>query len=157
MEYRALDIEINSDEDLKDAYAVVSIHDNTSNQISPIDEIYGPNYKWNFPMKVGPSFLVTRLNDLTIIVELKADKKFGTEDIGNVHVPMKELLDSFGESNDKKCLSYGIITPSGEAKGLLYFTYEFSKKFTRSTDSVRRRVQDFRFWKSVKRLTLCKK
>ena len=38
MERRALDIEINSDKHLKDVYAVVSIHDNTSNQIYPIDQ-----------------------------------------------------------------------------------------------------------------------
>lgn len=146
MEYRALDIEINSDEDLKDVYAVVSIHDNTSNQISPIDKIYGPNYKWNFPMKFGPSVLLTRLNDLTIIVELKADKNLASKTLVMFTCPWKNCSTALVNQRIKNVLSYSIISPSGEATGLLYFTYEFSEKFT-----INRRAVGWRMW------ILCKK
>ncbi|KAL0005525.1 hypothetical protein SO802_013086 [Lithocarpus litseifolius] len=140
MECKVLDITINSAKDLQDVnlffkmqvYAVVSIQDynlikdDTCTQITPIDKDCGPNPEWNFPMKFCVNTFASQLNRLILVVELKADKKLGNKDIGEVQVPVKELLDRFGESNNEKSVSYSVITPSGEAKGLLYFTYKFS-------------------------------
>ena len=78
-------------------------------------------------MKFYVNTFASQQNRLILVVELKADKKLGNKDIGEVQVPMKELLDRFGESNNEiLSVSYSVITPSGEAKGLLYFTYKFS-------------------------------
>ena len=77
-------------------------------------------------MKFYVNTFASQQNRLILVVELKADKKLGNKDIGEVQVPMKELLERFGESNNEKSVSYSAITPSGDAKGLLYFTYKFS-------------------------------
>ncbi|XP_050277903.1 protein SRC2 homolog [Quercus robur] len=119
-------------------YAAVSIQDynlikdDTSMQlqITPIDKDCGPNPEWNFPMKFRVDTFASQQNRLILVVELKADKKLGNKDIGEVQVPMKELVDRFGESKNEISVSYSVITPSGEPKGLLYFTYKFSSKFT---------------------------
>lgn len=140
MECKVLDITINSAKDLQDVnlffkmevYAVVSIQDcniikdDTCMQITPIDKDCGRNPEWNFPMKFYVNTFASQQNRLILVVELKADKKLGNKDIGEVQVPMKELLERFGESNNEKSVSYSVITPSGDAKGLLYFTYKFS-------------------------------
>ena len=102
------------------------IKDDTCMQITPIDKDCGRNPEWNFPMKFYVNTFASQQNRLNLVVELKADKKLGNKDIGEVQVPMKELLESFGESNNEKSESYSVITPSGDAKGLLYFTYKFS-------------------------------
>lgn len=144
MECKILDITINSARDLQDVnlffkmkvYAVVSIQDhnitkdNTCMQIAPIDKDRGRNPEWNSPMQFFVNTFASQLSRLFLVVELKADKKFGNKDIGEVQVPMKALLESFDESNNEKSVSYSVITPSGEAQGLLYFTYKFSQKFT---------------------------
>ena len=112
--------------------AVVSIQDynlikdDTCMQITPIDKDCGRNPEWNSPMKFYVNTFASQQNRLILVVELKADKKLGNKDIGEVQVPMKELLERFGESNNEKSVSYSVITPSGDAKGLLYFTYKFS-------------------------------
>ena len=140
MECKVLDITINSAKDLQDVnlffkmevYAVVSIQDcniikdDTCMQITHIDKDRGRNPEWNSPMKFYVNTFASQQNRLDLVVELKADKKLGNKDIGEVRVPMKELLESFGESNNEKSVSYSVITPSGDAKGLLYFTYKFS-------------------------------
>ena len=140
MECKVLDITINSAKDLQDVnlffkmevYAVVSIQDfniikdDTCMKITHIDKDCGRNPEWNSPMKFYVNTFASQQNRLDLVVELKADKKLGNKDIGEVRVPMKELLESFGESNNEKSVSYSVITPSGEAKGLLYFTYKFS-------------------------------
>lgn len=144
MECKILDITINSARDLQDVnlffkmkvYAVVSIQDhnitkdNTCMQITPIDKDRGRNPEWNSPMQFFVNTFASQLSRLFLVVELKADKKFGNKDIGEVQVPIEKLLDSFDESNNEKSVSYSVITPSGEAQGLLYFTYKFSQKFT---------------------------
>ena len=140
MECKVLDITINSAKDLQDVnlffemevYAVVSIQDfniikdDTCMKITHIDKDCGRNPEWNSPMKFYVNTFASQQNRLNLVVELKADKKLGNKDIGEVQVPMKELLESFGESNNEKSVSYSVITPSEEAKGVLYFTYKFS-------------------------------
>lgn len=145
MECRPLDITLNSAKDLKDLnlfskmdlYAVVSIHgdyfnNNTSQQRTHIDKDCGPNPKWNFPMKFTIDINAAEQNRLALVVKIKAEKKLaGDKEVGEVHVPIKELLESYGEeSKDEKRASYSVRTPSGKAKGVLDFTYKFGEKFT---------------------------
>ena len=101
-----------------DLYAVVSIHDdyfnnNNANQHRMhIDKDYGPNPKWNFPMKFTVDVSAAEQNRLLLIVKIKAEKKLaGDEEVGEAHVPIKELLESYGEeSKDERCVSYSIRT-----------------------------------------------
>uniref|UniRef100_A0A7N2L456 Uncharacterized protein n=1 Tax=Quercus lobata TaxID=97700 RepID=A0A7N2L456_QUELO len=69
---------------------------------------------------------------LALVVKIKAEKKLaGDKEVGEVHVPIKELLESYGEeSKDERRASYSVRTPSGKAKGVLDFTYKFGEKFT---------------------------
>ena len=146
MECRPLDITLNSAKDLKDLnlfskmdlYAVVSIHgdyynnNNASQQRTHIDKDCGPNPKWNFPMKFTVDVSAAEQNRLALVVKIKAEKKLaGDKEVGEVHVPIKELLESYGEeSKDERRASYSVRTPSGKAKGVLDFTYKFGEKFT---------------------------
>ena len=114
MECRPLDITLNSAKDLKDLnlfskmdlYAVVSIHDdyfdnnnNNANQHrTHIDKDYDPNPKWNFPMKFTVDVSTAEQNRLLLVVKIKAEKKLaGDEEVGEAHVPIKKLLESYGE------------------------------------------------------------
>ncbi len=156
MECKPLDIVIKSAKDLKDVnlfskmdvYAIVSImgdynnNNMASKQKTPIDKDGGTNPKWNFLMKFTVDITAAQQNRLTLVVKLKSERNFGDKDIGEVHVPMKELLDSFGDSKDDKHLSYSVRTPSGKAKGVLDFTYKFGEKFTASAHEHKKNVHD---------------
>jgi hypothetical protein len=142
MECMPLDIVIKSAKDLKDVnlfskmdvYAVVKIDGEHSlkshKQKTTIDKDCGPNPKWNFSMRFTVNYASAQQNRLTLVVKLKSDRNFGDKDIGEVRVPIKELLDGFGDAKDVKHTSYGVRTPSGKPKGLLEFSYKFGEKFT---------------------------
>ena len=105
-----MDITLNSAKDLKDLnlfsktdlYVVVSIHDdyfnnnnNANQQRMHIDKDYDPNPKWNFPMKFTIDVSTAEQNRLTLIMKIKAERKLiGDKEVGEVHVPIKELLES---------------------------------------------------------------
>ena len=125
MECRPLDITLNLANYLKDLnlfskmdlYAVVSIHgDNNNNnanqQRTHIDKDYGPNPKWNFPMKFAVDVSVAEQNRFPLVVKIKAEKKLaGNEEVGEAHVPIKELLESYDEeSKDERRASYSVRT-----------------------------------------------
>ena len=125
MECRPLDITLNSAKDLKDLnlfskmdlYAIVLIHDdyfnnNANQQRTHIDKDCGPNPKWNFPMKFTVDVNAAEQNRLLLIVKIKAEKKLaGDEEVGEAHVPIKELLESYGEeSKDERCVTYSVRT-----------------------------------------------
>ena len=103
-----------------DLYAIVSIHgdyfnnnNNNANQHrTHIDKDYGPNPKWNFPMKFTVDVSAAEQNRLLLVVKIKAEKKLaGDEKVGEAHVPIKELLESYGEeSKDERCVSYSVRT-----------------------------------------------
>ena len=128
MECRPLDITLNLAKDLKDLnlfskmdlYAVVSIHgdyfnnnnNNANQQRTHIDKDYGPNPKWNFPMKFTVDVSAAEQNRFSLIVKIKAEKKLaGSEEVDEAHVPIKELLESYGEeSKDERRASYNVRT-----------------------------------------------
>ncbi|KAK4595762.1 hypothetical protein RGQ29_014024 [Quercus rubra] len=106
-------------------YATVSIDgsSNSSEQKTPIDKNGGSNPIWNSPMK----FII---NDVpaaqqTVVVKLKAERIIRDKVIGQVHVPMKELLDNYGDSKGENHISYTVVTPSGKAKGVLDLRLKF--------------------------------
>ena len=128
MECRPLDITLNLANYLKDLnlfskmdlYAIVSIHgdyfnnnnNNANQQRTHIDKDYGPNPKWNFPMKFAVDVSVAEQNRFLLVVKIKAEKKLAdNEEVGEAHVPIKELLESYGEeSKDERRASYSVRT-----------------------------------------------
>ncbi|KAJ8772011.1 hypothetical protein K2173_027188 [Erythroxylum novogranatense] len=139
MECRPLEIMIASAKDLKDVnlftkmdvYAVVSINGDpysTQKQKTHVHKDCGPNPNWNFTMKFNLDEASLQQNRLTLDIKLKSDRSLGDKDIGEVYVPIKELLDSAGDPKEYKHMSYSVSTPTGKAKGTLNFSYKFGDK-----------------------------
>ncbi|EEF49866.1 protein SRC2 [Ricinus communis] len=138
MECRNLEITLISAKDIKDVnmfskmdvYAEVSIkgdHFNSKQkQKTPVDKDCGTNPTWNHSMKFNIHEASAQENRLTVQIKLISDRSFGDKEIGEVHVPIKELIDhKAGDAN----VSYGVRTPSGKAKGSLNFSFKFGEKF----------------------------
>uniref|UniRef100_A0A0V0HSA6 Putative formin-A-like n=1 Tax=Solanum chacoense TaxID=4108 RepID=A0A0V0HSA6_SOLCH len=147
MEYRTLDINVVSGKDLNkvnlitkmDVYVVVSISgadDDRSNQKTKthVDHDGDNNPTWNFPIKFTIDDNAAVQNRLHLVFKLRCQRALGDKDIGQVDVPIKELLESSNSSNgSKQFVSYQIRKPSGKPKGQLTFSYQFSDKITGNT------------------------
>uniref|UniRef100_A0A2P2LBB3 WW domain-binding protein 2-like n=1 Tax=Rhizophora mucronata TaxID=61149 RepID=A0A2P2LBB3_RHIMU len=142
MESRLLEISVVSANDLKDVnlfttmdfYAVVSIKADsctTQKKKTHVHKDCGPNPTWNFIMEFTVDEAALQQNRLTLKFEIKSDRSFGDKEIGEVHVPIKDLLDSAaaGDGKEHKNVSYSVRTASGKAKGTLNISYKFGDKY----------------------------
>ncbi|KAG0451888.1 hypothetical protein HPP92_026256 [Vanilla planifolia] len=132
MAYRTLELTLISAKDLNDVnliskmdvYAVVTIAgDHRTKQRTPTDHDGGKNPSWNstlrFPVPVEPS----AASQLVIHVLLRSERALGDRDVGEVHIPLKELLDSHKDGS--KFVSYQVRKPSsGKAKGVINLSYK---------------------------------
>ncbi|KAF5815436.1 putative C2 domain-containing protein [Helianthus annuus] len=111
-------------------YAVVSITGNQDQkQKTHVDEDGDSNPTWNHRMKFTIDESAALQNRLTLVVNIKAVGMFGDKDVGEVHVPVKELLD--GDYTGRRPLQfvcYQVLKPSGHPKGELSFSYKFGGK-----------------------------
>jgi hypothetical protein len=105
-----------------DVYVVVSLSDGvaTSDQKTKttVDRDGGTNPTWDFPVK----FTVkdSKLDRLTLVFKLKCDRTIGGDRvIGEVNVPVKDILDS----TKQQFVSYQVRKPSGRPQGFLNFSY----------------------------------
>lgn len=142
MEYRTLDLTIISAKGLKkatlmgkmDVYAVVSISGTPGKPQklkTHVDQDGGTEPSWNFPMKFTVDEAAGLQNRLTLVVEIKHEGTFGDKEVGEAHVPIKELLDGISkDGKSEQFVSYQVRTPSGKPKGNLNFSYKFGEKFT---------------------------
>ncbi|KAF3456203.1 hypothetical protein FNV43_RR00853 [Rhamnella rubrinervis] len=139
MEQRTLDIKVVSAKGLKDVnligkmdvYAVVSISGDShpkQKTKTNVDKDCGSNPTWNYPMKFTVNEIAAKQNRLTLVFDLRCERTFGDKDIGQVVVPVSELLDSKGDENSMKCVTYQVRTSSGKPKGELNFSYKFGDK-----------------------------
>ncbi|GFP83447.1 hypothetical protein PHJA_000488100 [Phtheirospermum japonicum] len=143
MDYRTLEITLQYAKDLNnvnlitkmDVYAVVSIAggDKSSKQKTktPVDHDGNTNPTWNFPMKFTVDEAALQMNRLTLDFKLICERALGDKDIGEVHVPIKELLDTPAKAtgaDGKQFVSYQVRKPSGKPKGQLHFSYQFGEK-----------------------------
>ncbi|KAG6431196.1 hypothetical protein SASPL_109273 [Salvia splendens] len=140
MEHRTLEITLQSGRDLNkvnliskmDVYVVVSISggDKTSKQKtrSPVDHDGDANPTWNFTMNFTVDEAALQSNRLTLDFKLVCERALGDKDVGEVSVPIKELLDSPAAADGKKFLNYQVRKPSGKPKGQLTFSCKFSDK-----------------------------
>ncbi|EYU45555.1 hypothetical protein ABFS82_14G008900 [Erythranthe guttata] len=148
MENRTLEITIQNAKDLKkvnlitkmDAYVVVSISGGDKKwrqrTKTPVDHDGDANPTWNFPMKFTVEEAALQQNRLIIDFNLVCQRALGDKDIGEVHVPIKELLDTPAKGGaaaaGKRFVSYQVKKPSGKPKGQLSFSYKFSEETTTS-------------------------
>ncbi|KAG5391668.1 hypothetical protein IGI04_021631 [Brassica rapa subsp. trilocularis] len=138
MECRPLDLTIISAEDLKDIqligkqdlYAVVSINrDARTKQKTKVDKDCGTKPKWRHQMKLTVDDAAARENRLTLVIEIVADRPIaGDKPVGEVSVPVKELLDQNEE--EEKTVTYAVRLPNGKSKGYLKFSFKFGEKYT---------------------------
>ncbi|CAL9214250.1 unnamed protein product [Arabidopsis halleri] len=139
MECRSLDLTIISAEDLKDVqligkqdlYAVVSINgDARTKQKTKVDKDCGTKPKWKHQMKLTVDDAAARENRLTLVFEIVADRPIaGDKPVGEVSVPVKELLDQ-NKGDEEKTVTYAVRLPNGKAKGSLKFSFKFGEKYT---------------------------
>ncbi|PON88305.1 C2 domain containing protein [Trema orientale] len=145
MELRSLEINVISARDLKDVnlmtkmdvYAVVSISGESHNHQKTktnVDRASGRNPTWNFPAKFTVDESAAKQNRLTLVFTLFCDRTLGDKEIGQVNVPVKELLDS-SSSSSMQFVSYQVRKPSGKPKGELHFSYKFGEKLARKPDA----------------------
>ncbi|KAK1548874.1 hypothetical protein Q3G72_034610 [Acer saccharum] len=130
MGYLALNVNVISAEDLKDVnlitkmdvYAVVWISGDPHKQKfkTPVNHEAGPNPTWNFPIKFAVDDSLSHQNRLSIVFKIKSKRVLGDKDIGDVIVPVKELIDGKLPQFHR----YPVMT-TGKPKGLLCFSYNF--------------------------------
>ncbi|XP_048131850.1 protein SRC2-like [Rhodamnia argentea] len=149
MERRNLDLTVISARDLKDVnliskmdvYVVVSLDGDPrgpQRSKSPVDRDGGRNPAWNFPVKLYVDEASAQQNRLTLHFKLRCVRALGDKDVGEVVVPVKELLDSSAAAGGKassatsqpSTVTYQVRKPSGKPKGELHFSYKFSDKLT---------------------------
>lgn len=116
-----------------DVYAVVSISGVDSKQKpkqknkTPVDRAGGKSPTWNFPIKFTIPETSLAENRLSLVCKLKCERALGDKDIGEVNVPIKELLDSAGDGKSMKFVSYQVRKPSGKPKGEINFSFKFGE------------------------------
>ncbi|XP_057496885.1 protein SRC2 homolog [Actinidia eriantha] len=136
MEYRQLDITVISAENLKDVnliskmdvYVEVSIGgDPVGKRKTHVDANGGKSPKWNHRLKFNVGVDVLAANPaLPLLFKIRSDRPLGDKDIGDVSVPIKELL--LGADGSERVVECQVRTPSGKPKGTLKFSYNFGDK-----------------------------
>ncbi|XP_057495497.1 protein SRC2 homolog [Actinidia eriantha] len=136
MEYRPLDITVISAENLKDVnliskmdvYVEVSIGgDPVGKRKTHVDANGGKSPKWNHRLKFNVGVDVLAANPaLPLLFKIRSDRPLGDKDIGDVSVPIKELL--LGADGSERVVECQVRTPSGKPKGTLKFSYNFGDK-----------------------------
>ncbi|KAJ4776026.1 Calcium-dependent lipid-binding (CaLB domain) family protein [Rhynchospora pubera] len=139
MAYRTLDLTLISAKDLKDVnllgkmdvYAEVSLSaDPRSRQRTKIHVDSGPNPTWNQTLRFNVPADPGAPGTLQVV--LRAEKKaLGDKDIGEVHVPLKELFENVrGDGpTQPQFVSYQVRVPSsGKPKGVINLSYKLSER-----------------------------
>nr|DAD36821.1 TPA_asm: hypothetical protein HUJ06_007462 [Nelumbo nucifera] len=98
-----------------DVYAVISLSgDSQSKQKIPVHKDSGTSPSWNSLMKFTIDEVAAKQNCLMLVFELRCDRSLGDKDIGQVHVPVKELLDNTGDEKSVQYVSSQVRKPSGK-------------------------------------------
>lgn len=139
MEYRNLDITLISAKDIKnvnliskmDVYAIVWIDGGDPSAIirTPTHKEAGTDPKWNFQMKFALDDAAAQQNRLTLIIRLRCQRDLGDKDIGDVLIPIKEIIgQNVGDDKEEQLIKYQVRRPYGKQKGELSLSYKFSDK-----------------------------
>ncbi|KAG1371236.1 Protein SRC2 [Cocos nucifera] len=135
MAYRTLEVTLISAKDLNqvnlfskmDVYAVVSLSgDPRSRQRTPPDREGDRNPTWNSTFRFNVP--ADNYGRQVLHILLRAERALGDRDVGEVHVPLTELLDA-AAGNGLKFVSYQVRRcTSGKPKGVLNFSYKVREK-----------------------------
>ncbi|KAK9161524.1 hypothetical protein Syun_007865 [Stephania yunnanensis] len=144
MEYRTLDLTVISAKDLKDAgifskmdvYVAISIAgDPRTRQRTPVHKDGGRSPSWNHTMKFAINEALANQGRLILEFQIRCERAFGDKTLGEVHVPVKELLDNPAAASSAAAasfVSYQVRTPSGKPKGVLNFSFKFGVKLPKA-------------------------
>ncbi|XP_051152764.1 protein SRC2-like [Andrographis paniculata] len=122
-----------------EVYALVSISTGDNNSVNtsvktPPDRDGGSNPTWDFPIKFAVDEAALRQDRLTLDFKLVCERALGDKNVGEVHVSVKELLES-GGNGGRRFVTYQVTKPSGRPKGHLTFSYKFFSKTAKSDSS----------------------
>ncbi|KAM6540995.1 hypothetical protein CsatB_005442 [Cannabis sativa] len=147
MQYRGVEITIISAKDLKrvkhltkmDVYVVVSLSGGPEmEQKTPVDKASGPNPNWNYPMNFNIDEEEAHKGRLALKFEVKCHRRLHSDkDIGEVNVPVKELLDNGGDGKFIKYVTYQLRKPNGKHRGQLNLSYKFANQVLETTSSTK--------------------
>ncbi|KAK7839681.1 protein SRC2 [Quercus suber] len=144
MAWRHLEIVIEHAKDLERVhlfqslkpYPVVSICDDDGNcyydkeNKSPVDLNGRSNPKWGTHFDFNIDIVEAQQKRLNLIVRLESHRNVSClpgKFIGEVSVGLRELLNDFGEADDKKLVTRSVLNKNRQAQGKLTFSYKFGR------------------------------
>ncbi|XP_047311235.1 protein SRC2-like [Impatiens glandulifera] len=112
-----------------DAYVHVTIAGDSysASQKTPVDREGNTNPNWNSPMNFILDESSVSRNLLSLVFKLRCDRALGDKEIGEVTVPITDLLGHAGEDKPQ-FVTYQVRMPSGKPKGELNFSYKWGDK-----------------------------
>ncbi|GAA0140843.1 hypothetical protein LIER_02117 [Lithospermum erythrorhizon] len=145
MAQRALEVTVLSAKDINkvnligkmDVYIIISITGSKSKQkvITPVDKDAGTNPTWNFQAEFVIDESAAQQSHHSIVFKVKCERALGDKDIGEVHVPIRELLQSPEAIDGKRqFVSYQVRKPDGKPKGFINFAYQFGDKVKKAEE-----------------------
>ncbi|XP_058179812.1 protein SRC2-like isoform X2 [Rhododendron vialii] len=127
MEYRPLEVTIISAKGLKDighlskmdVYVISTISGDPWTHKTPVDKDGGSHPSWDFTMKFTVDETAIQANSLNLVFQLRHERTLlADKDIGEVHVPVKELLgNAAGDDKPAVLAEYPVRNPSGKDEG----------------------------------------
>lgn len=117
-------------------YPVVCICDDEGNSYyesekkKPVDLNGRSNPEWGAFFDFDIDIVEAQQRQLYLIVRLESHRNvscLGGKFIGQVRVGLGELLNDFGDADDKKLVTRSVINKNGEAQGRLTFSYKFGR------------------------------
>ncbi|GMH08321.1 hypothetical protein Nepgr_010161 [Nepenthes gracilis] len=139
MEYRALELNVLSASNLKNVnlfskmelYVVVYVDGGSAaKHKTPVDRDGDKVATWNYPINLTINELAAQQNRLTLVFHIHCRRALGDKLVGEVRVPVRDLLATSTGDGKPQSVSYQVRTPSGKPKGVLNFSYKFGDKVT---------------------------
>ncbi|KQK07507.1 protein SRC2 [Brachypodium distachyon] len=141
--YRVLEVTLISAKDLKKVtvfskmrvYAVASISGAGADPRTPTHRTHadrqgGRSPMWHAPLRF-PVPCGSDPRDLALHVLLRAERAFGDRDVGEVFVPLRELVSAAPPPREQRHLSYQVRRPmNGRKTGVLHISYSLSDVVT---------------------------
>ncbi|KAJ6794107.1 Uncharacterized protein M6B38_233480 [Iris pallida] len=144
MEFRKLELTLISAENLKEVnlfsklnvYAVVSIaNDPQFKRRVPPDRVGGRDPVWNYTVEFTVPAVSNPDPFLALHVLLRTERALGDRDVGEVTVPLKELLEGGRTDGGVRFVSYPVRMPhSKKTKGVLNMSYRLGEKVVKAAE-----------------------
>lgn len=140
-----LELNLNSASDLEivnhitkmDVYVVITLRGHKTikkhKEKTAVDRSGGSNPTWNHAVKFPVNEKYALEGRLTLFLQLFSHRVLGDKEIGEVEVPLLDLLRSYtpstngnGNGDGMRFVTYPVRTPSETIKGCLSFSYRFN-------------------------------